>query len=836
MSRATSYMGPRASPRQPGPAHLILPIDLLASVQLPSPLDQLFEQRPRKLLEENLTATIDGQQVTLPPVPAALLSEQAVPYPRRLAAALSAWRALLPAVCSPTKAARILSIISEGFDPHVHPETKPFNRPNASSCEKHSSFLDGEIAKLALLGILRAVGREFAQGVHSMSIQEQANGPRMVVDGTPLNLPGVTTHEPTYACEDLQHLASQIKPLDFASVFDIRRLFYHVPLHPRFQPWCCVQWRDQFYTFASLPLGLQQSPSIATLLVRPAVSFLRRAFSTRLSQYVDDACILGESEAEAHRQAQLYASVFARLGFLLHPTKCSAAPSQQFKFLGFELHTATSPPAPPRLAAPHRASPPPPPKFISVTMLPHKRASLVATTKQLATTVKRGLPLPARKTARYIGAVRAATAAFLPASTATVSLQHHVNRIVDEVGWHGELPPSNPSALLGELSAIRASLAGRLWTARPLRTQETADVVVTPDASNQFGWGATLETASLDATLGHQPIAVAQDQWATVDSPLPALPSFLEIARLAAARVELEPHQALFNERTARALEALPLGRVAPSQLWSPRHARLEEQINESHNTLLESLGALFALLAFLDRLAFLRVAVRTDNTATLYSLLKVRSRNPVIARIALLAHFALACVGARLVSVSHVAGVDNTIADEASRRWLTSRAHLEWPMSHDGYRKTLKRLGVLGHPSLEPTLDAFASSSNTKCADFWSATPDPRAAGHDAFAQHWGKRRLFINPPFAMAARVVTKALQDQPQSAVLLLPEWPNSSWYQLLLRSPLVVTSTPVSTDVIESGPHRNIAEPLRNPRWQLRAWLLQSTAPAPTSSRC
>ena len=127
--------------------------------------------------------------------------------------------------------------------------------------------------------------------------------------------------------------------------------------------------------------------------------------------------------------------------------------------------------------------------------------------------------------------------------------------------------------------------------------------------------------------------------------------------------------------------------------------------------------------------------------------------------------------------------------------------------------------------------------TSNTKCRRFWSAFPDPRAEAYDALAQSWTGRRLFINPPFALAQQVVTKLCSDLPRSAIVVLPEWPGSTWHAQLTRHPaLQATCLLHPADAVEHGPYRNLAEPLRNPRWLLRAWSLAWPQQAATSLAC
>lgn len=790
-------------------------LDLVVQLidELPPPLQSLHS--PRSLLQQNLVAPAHPLLPTLqlPPLPAALLSETAVPFPLRLRACLPAWRALCAAVLSPSAASRVIEIIAHGFNPRVVPSTQPFFRPNSPTCRAHGHFVTDELNKFQALNIMSEVQQHEVAGVLAMSVQLQATGQRLVIDGTPLNHPEVTTQEKPFAVDDLTHLAQQIQPGDHATTFDVRRLFYHIPLHPEARKWYCVSWQGKFYEFKALPMGLQQSPSIAARVLAPATDALRRYWGIRLSQYVDDAVVLGSDLDAAHRAASTYTSLLARLGFMLHPTKCCTSPATTFTFLGFSINTAQ----PGEERRRHRQ--------VLISMLPRKRAALLAATRQLRRTFAAPpapSALPVIKLARYLGALRASLRAFLPVLAASRHLQQLLSTAVQQVGWRGTIYPTQDEARLAllELAFFKNTLAAELWTQRPLTKPTEAEVVMTTDASNEFGWGAFLS----DPTSPDQALQVAQDQWPPATSPINPLPSFIEIIELVSQRTERVAHRALVA--TAAALDKLPF---ADPPVSASQRAHFHEEVAASHVTLLETTAVLYGILALSPALANKAVYVRTDNTTALAALLRPgRSRTAAIARVSLLVHFALLVMDAHLAAATHLPGVRNNVADEASRRWLSHREHLEWPLSCAGFNHLLCSLGA---PA--PTIDAFATSSNTKCRAFYSAFPDPRALAVDALAQSWSNKSLFINPPFAMAPLVVAKLFRDRPSSAVVLLPDWPGNTWHHLLSTSPWTVRSTVLHPQHIEWGPHRRLPEPLRNPKWVLRGWWLQFEPPGTTS---
>ena len=94
-------------------------------------------------------------------------------------------------------------------------------------------------------------------------------------------------------------------------------------------------------------------------------------------------------------------------------------------------------------------------------------------------------------------------------------------------------------------------------------------------------------------------------------------------------------------------------------------------------------------------------------------------------------------------------------------------------------------------------TIDLFASASNTLCPRFFSARPEPAAAGHDALEQAcwdsvhcpWcAKRRpefVLLFPPIHLVRAALGKAKQDQAHG-VAILPCTPSAAWWPSVMRA--------------------------------------------------
>ena len=87
--------------------------------------------------------------------------------------------------------------------------------------------------------------------------------------------------------------------------------------------------------------------------------------------------------------------------------------------------------------------------------------------------------------------------------------------------------------------------------------------------------------------------------------------------------------------------------------------------------------------------------------------------------------------------------------------------------------------------------IDLFANAVNRVVPGcrFCSVTSELGSLG-DAFAVDWRRLRdwKWLNPPFSLADRVITKIQRERPQRLLLCLPEWTQRSWYPRLAELPI------------------------------------------------
>ena len=151
---------------------------------------------------------------------------------------------------------------------------------------------------------------------------------------------------------------------------------------------------------------------------------------------------------------------------------------------------------------------------------------------------------------------------------------------------------------------------------------------------------------------------------------------------------------------------------------------------------------------------------------------------------------------------------------DVHSRQWSLDRVAMEWPLRLD----TFTSLTQFFH--IQPVVDAFATASNTKLPRFWSRFLDPHAEAVNAFDRSWAPQAvggwLYVNPPFSLRPRVISKIICDRAR-ALLVVPEWFSTVWWAdmtSMIAHPIFVRL------------HSSLAmeQSVSDPRWNLRAVLV------------
>lgn len=125
----------------------------------------------------------------------------------------------------------------------------------------------------------------------------------------------------------------------------------------------------------------------------------------------------------------------------------------------------------------------------------------------------------------------------------------------------------------------------------------------------------------------------------------------------------------------------------------------------------------------------------------------------------------------------------DNIIADFESRKEL---GNTEWELNDTHFQKIVSIFG-------EPSIDLFASRTNSKCQDYVSWHPDPGAIAVDAFTVCWSNYHLFYAfPPFSMVLKTLEKIISDRA-TGIVVVPYWTTQPWFpifnKLLIQEPII-----------------------------------------------
>ena len=102
-------------------------------------------------------------------------------------------------------------------------------------------------------------------------------------------------------------------------------------------------------------------------------------------------------------------------------------------------------------------------------------------------------------------------------------------------------------------------------------------------------------------------------------------------------------------------------------------------------------------------------------------------------------------------LSAVHIPGVENCIADSASRTCYDTET--EWQLDSTIFTMLETRFGPFG-------ADLFASRLNTQCPVFFSWRPDPNAIAIDALAHPWTDTINYAFPPFSIINRLLQKSV----------------------------------------------------------------------------
>ena len=155
-----------------------------------------------------------------------------------------------------------------------------------------------------------------------------------------LDLRGLNDHL-TYhhfKMEGLHTVSQMAHRNDLLTKVDISDFYHHFLLRLNDRKCTRFMWEGKKYECIGMPFGLAPAPRLATKLLAPAIRYLR-SLGLRVSVYLDDIICLARSIVQSIQHSQILVDTLHRLGFSVHPEKCSLIPSRTQEFLGTQVNS-----------------------------------------------------------------------------------------------------------------------------------------------------------------------------------------------------------------------------------------------------------------------------------------------------------------------------------------------------------------------------------------------------------------------------------------------------------------------------------------------------------------
>ena len=125
-------------------------------------------------------------------------------------------------------------------------------------------------------------------------------------------------------------------------------------------------------------------------------------------------------------------------------------------------------------------------------------------------------------------------------------------------------------------------------------------------------------------------------------------------------------------------------------------------------------------------------------------------------------------------ISISHIQGCYNVVADQLSRQ---VELPSEWALAPKDFKKILTQ-----NPSLQ--VDLFATKLNNQLPIYVSPCPDENAAAIDALSTPWDRwNHLYIFPPTILISKVLAKLTEVSVESVALVTPDLHSKPWFMSL-----------------------------------------------------
>ena len=249
----------------------------------------------------------------------------------RLGQSLSFWEDTLD------PAPWIISCIREGYKFPLRSIPDRYRKPNQQSALSHQQFVEQAIQELDENRCVVKV-QEIPHICSPLSVVANAQGKlRLVLNLRYLNQFLWTDR---FKYEDLRVAMLMFQKGDYLFSFDLKSGYHHVDIYKPHRQYLGFSWEHQgltqFYVFSVLPFGLATACYAFTKLLRPLIKYWRSQ-GLRALLYLDDGIVAVKGKQQAEEASRKVRQDLVKAGLVEHTAKCSWVPSQQAKWLGFNL-------------------------------------------------------------------------------------------------------------------------------------------------------------------------------------------------------------------------------------------------------------------------------------------------------------------------------------------------------------------------------------------------------------------------------------------------------------------------------------------------------------------
>ena len=191
-----------------------------------------------------------------------------------------------------------------------------------------------EIEKLLQKGVIVAIRHEKGEFISPIFITPKKDSFFRLI----LNLKRLNAHVEYqhFKMDTLRSAINMMRPNCFMASVDLKDAYYSVPVACCDQKYLKFEPMGQFYKFTCFPNGLAFCPRKFTKLLKPVYATLRQSGHLS-SSYIDDSYLQGDDFKDSVTNVIATIKLFDSLGFVIHPFKFVAVPSQGITYRRFVL-------------------------------------------------------------------------------------------------------------------------------------------------------------------------------------------------------------------------------------------------------------------------------------------------------------------------------------------------------------------------------------------------------------------------------------------------------------------------------------------------------------------